>query len=169
LIVLMVFITICLCAQNVTLLYKEKEFLSKEKVLSISFCDQQGNVPVSEEEFAKSDKLYFAYKPIGDWEFKEKDIDEGVAMVYIMQEGDKIHQQELKTQTFEGKISQIIAAFPKHEFELAESFSFHNELSKSPPMIFPEKFWPAIRTIHITTHWEHNFMMKRNFWNPFRP
>lgn len=141
-IVLSLFISLSLCAQNVTLLYKEKKTFSKEKVISISFCDQQGNEPVSEVEFAESDMLYFAYTPIGDWEFKEKDLDEDVATIYILQQGKKISQQELRAQTFDEKMSQIIAAFPKYEFELAEPFSFYNQMTNSQPMILPEKYWP---------------------------
>ncbi|MBN2017919.1 MAG: tetratricopeptide repeat protein [Candidatus Cloacimonetes bacterium] len=139
--VMVLFVSVSLCAQNVTLLFKEKKTFSKEKVLSISLCDQNGNEPVTEEEFIQSDMLYFAYKPIGEWEFKEKDLDEDVATIYIKQQGVRIDQQEINAQTFDGKINQVITAYPKRNFNLAEPFSFHNELTNSQPMILPEKFW----------------------------
>ncbi len=140
--IMFLFMCSSLSAQSVTLLYKEKKTFSKEKTISIFFCDEKGNEPVSEEEFAQSEMVYFAYKPVDGWELKEKDLDEGIAHIYITQQGNKIYQQGLKAGAFDDKISLIIASFPKNEFELAESFSFSNQLSNSQPMILPEKYWP---------------------------
>jgi len=148
-ILVVVFIFVfCVCAlfaQETNLLYKEKKTFppSKEKIISIHLCDIDGLESLTVEEFQKVDTLYFYYQPMGTWNFKEKELDDDIAAIHIIQDDKTIQPQNIipKYNT-RNKIFKVITAFPRNEFVLAMPFSFSNELGNSQPLTLPEKFWP---------------------------
>jgi len=141
-----VFYVCALFAQETNLLYKEKKTFppSKEKIISIHLCDIDGLESLTVEEFQKVDTLYFYYQPMGTWNFKEKELDDDIAAIHIIQDDKTIQPQNIipKYNT-RNKIFEVITAFPRNEFVLAMPFSFSNELGNSQPLTLPEKFWPG--------------------------
>ena len=145
LIFIFVFCTCALLAQETNLLYKEKKTFppSKEKIISIHLCDIEGLEVLTAEEFNKTDTLYFCYQPMGTWNFKNKELNNDLTAIHITHNGKSIQPQSIipKYDT-NNKLYEVIAAFPRNEFELAMPFSFSNELGNSQPLTLPEKFWP---------------------------
>ncbi|MCD6329057.1 MAG: tetratricopeptide repeat protein [Candidatus Cloacimonetes bacterium] len=145
LIFIFVFCTCVLFAQETNLLYKEKKTFppSKEKIISIHLCDIEGLEVLTAEEFNKTDTLYFCYQPMGTWNFKNKELNNDLTAIHITHNGKSIQPQSIipKYDT-NNKLYEVIAAFPRNEFELAMPFSFSNELGNSQPLTLPEKFWP---------------------------
>jgi len=104
----MVFIFVfCVCAlfaQETNLLYKEKKTFppSKEKIISIHLCDIDGLESLTVEEFQKVDTLYFYYQPMGTWNFKEKELDDDIAAIHIIQDDKTIQPQTSYRNTIRG-------------------------------------------------------------------
>ena len=143
LIFIFVFCACVLLAQETNLLYIEKKTFSKEKIISIHLCDIEGLEALAVEEFNKTDTIYFCYQPMGTWNFKDKELNNDLAVIHITHSGKTIQPLNIIPKyNADKKLYEVIAAFPKNEFVLAMPFSFSNELENSQPLSLPEKFWP---------------------------
>jgi len=143
LIFIFVFCACVLLAQETNLLYKEKKTFSKEKIISIHLCDIEGLEALAVEEFNKTDTIYFCYQPMGTWDFKDKELNNDLAVIHITHSGKTIQPLNIIPKyNADKKLYEVIAAFPRNEFVLAMPFSFSNELGNSQPLSLPEKLWP---------------------------
>ena len=143
LIFIFVFCACVLLAQETNLLYIEKKTFSKEKIISIHLCDIEGLEALAVEEFNKTDTIYFCYQPMGTWDFKDKELNNDLAVIHITHSGKTIQPLNIIPKyNADKKLYEVIAAFPRNEFVLAMPFSFSNELGNSQPLSLPEKLWP---------------------------
>ena len=137
-----------LSGQNTKLLYHKKSLFSKAKYINIFFSNSKGSNFVKPEDIASSDYLYFCYKPVGEWTFKENEIyeDKELKGINIKQNGESIFNSRLNPIIENSNIIMVIASFQKDKISIIQPIEFYNDLDISQPIQIPEKYWPNYKT-----------------------
>lgn len=140
-VIIPVFLFLNLTAQETSVLFKEKSFLSKKKILSIYFSNQEGDKEVTPQDAKDSDYLFFTYKPAGEWTLKEEDLKEGIKKIEIKQATNNINHYSLEPQLYEEDIQFVVASFPKSQIAFYEPIQFQYKHEISDEILIPEKYW----------------------------
>lgn len=137
-----------LSGQNTKLLYHKKSLFGKAKYINIFFSNLKGSNSVKPEDIASSDYLYFCYKPVGEWTFKENEIyeDKELKGISIKQNGESIFNSKISPIIENSNIIMVVASFPKDKILITQPIEFYNDLDISQPIHIPEKYWSNYKT-----------------------
>ncbi len=135
-----------LFGQSTKLLFRKKSMFGGNKYINIYLSNSFGSESIEPDSITSSNNIYFSYKPDGDWNFKEKDLNKDINSICINQ--DKSSISSIKTLPLKkyGKILLVVATFPKDKILITQPIEFYNDLDISQPIHIPEKYWPNYKT-----------------------
>lgn len=124
---------------EVQLLYKEGGLMSDRQTVTVTLTDPNGAIPPDTAAVQTDDRLYFLYRPAGNWTFSEKAV-QTLQEVVIEQKGTRI--KPVSTALLGGieTINAIRVAYPRDQIDWRKPLSFAHKVDTSATFSLPEVY-----------------------------